>query len=98
MVLNLSNTRLPLFGSSERFLKSWAFKRIRGIGGSLIYLVDRFGDRSIYDVDFAPAGKALRKVHGVGLTHIDHLTHNVHKGRMDQWELRLRLQDSKKVT
>jgi hypothetical protein len=70
---------------------------IRGIGGSLIYLVDRFGDRSIYDVDFAPAGKALRKVHGVGLTHIDHLTHNVHKVRMDQWELRLRLQDSKKV-
>ena len=53
---------------------------IRAIGGSLVYLVDRFGDRSIYDVDFAPAGKALRKVHGVGLTHIDHLTHNVHKG------------------
>ena len=23
-------------------------------------------------VDFAPAGKALRKVHGVRLTHIDH--------------------------
>jgi 4-hydroxyphenylpyruvate dioxygenase-like putative hemolysin len=34
---------------------------IRGIGGSLIYLVDRFGDRSIYDVDFAPAAKHCEK-------------------------------------
>ncbi len=25
---------------------------IKGIGGSLIYLVDRYGERSIYDVDF----------------------------------------------
>jgi 4-hydroxyphenylpyruvate dioxygenase len=58
---------------------------IRGIGGSLIYLVDRYGDRSIYDVDFVPGGGALPEVDGAGLTHIDHLTHNVHKGRMDQW-------------
>ena len=27
---------------------------VRGIGGSLIYLVDRYGERSIYDVDFVP--------------------------------------------
>ncbi|MBI2993079.1 MAG: hypothetical protein HYY48_02745 [Gammaproteobacteria bacterium] len=27
---------------------------IEGIGGSRIYLVDRYGDRSIYDVDFDP--------------------------------------------
>src|SRR5205085_6188871 len=27
---------------------------IQGIGGSLIYLVDRYGDRTIYDVDFVP--------------------------------------------
>jgi len=26
---------------------------IEGIGGSLIYLVDRYGEQSIYDVDFA---------------------------------------------
>ena len=31
---------------------------IRGIGGSLIYLVDRYGERSIYDVDFVPLGNA----------------------------------------
>ena len=58
---------------------------LRGIGGSLIYLVDRYGDHSIYDVDFvAEDGVASHPV-GAGLTHIDHLTHNVHNGRMDEW-------------
>jgi 4-hydroxyphenylpyruvate dioxygenase len=58
---------------------------IRGIGGSLIYLVDRYADKSIYDVDFVPSMAAPWQVAGAGLTHIDHLTHNAHKGRMDQW-------------
>ncbi|HEU4344435.1 MAG TPA: 4-hydroxyphenylpyruvate dioxygenase [Candidatus Binatia bacterium] len=58
---------------------------IRGIGGSLIYLVDRYGDRTIYDVDFIPNDTAPRQIEPAGLTHIDHLTHNVHQGRMDQW-------------
>jgi len=57
---------------------------IEGIGGSLIYLVDRYGERSIYDVDFVPTGAETRPV-GAGLTLVDHLTHNVHRGRMDQW-------------
>jgi 4-hydroxyphenylpyruvate dioxygenase len=58
---------------------------IEGIGGSLIYLVDRHGDHSIYDVDFVPVEAAAQGDGGVGLTYIDHLTHNVHRGRMDQW-------------
>ena len=58
---------------------------IKGIGGSLIYLVDRYGGRSIYDVDFIASGNGLGQIEGAGLTHVDHLTHNVHKGRMDQW-------------
>lgn len=60
---------------------------IRGIGGSLIYLVDRYGDRSIYDVDFKPVPGTPPQIEGVGLTNIDHLTHNVHAGRMDHWTL-----------
>ena len=57
---------------------------IEGIGGSLIYLVDRYGDRTIYDVDFTALASdpALR---GAGLTAVDHLTHNVHRGRMELW-------------
>jgi len=59
---------------------------IEGIGGSLIYLVDRYGDAgSIYDVDFVPIDGAEAEPNGVGLTYIDHLTHNVHRGRMEHW-------------
>jgi len=59
---------------------------IKGIGGSLVYLVDRYGDRSIYDVDFiSPSKNGISTPVGTGLTHIDHLTHNVHRGRMDEW-------------
>ncbi|MGH7045460.1 MAG: 4-hydroxyphenylpyruvate dioxygenase [Stellaceae bacterium] len=57
---------------------------IEGIGGSLIYLVDRYGEHTIYDVDFVPL-RADPAASGVGLTGIDHLTHNVHRGRMGQW-------------
>jgi 4-hydroxyphenylpyruvate dioxygenase len=58
---------------------------IEGIGGSLLYLVDRYGDRSIYDVDFVPIAGADPGPKGVGLLAIDHLTHNVHRGRMEEW-------------
>ena len=57
---------------------------IKGIGDSLIYLVDRFEGPSIYDVDFVPTDRA-GDTRGVGLTYVDHLTHNVYQGRMDLW-------------
>ncbi len=56
---------------------------IVGIGGSLIYFVDRYGDHSIYDVDFRPV--AAKPLEPARLTIIDHLTHNVHRGNMDKW-------------
>ena len=59
---------------------------IEGIGGSVIYLVDRYGDRTIYDVDFVPTDSQKGYVHeGAGLTYIDHVTHNVHRGHMKVW-------------
>ncbi|MGF1624844.1 MAG: 4-hydroxyphenylpyruvate dioxygenase [Alphaproteobacteria bacterium] len=59
---------------------------IEGIGGSRIYLVDRYGDRgTIYDIDFTPIAGVDQQPAGVGLTYVDHLTHNVHRGRMDVW-------------
>jgi 4-hydroxyphenylpyruvate dioxygenase len=57
---------------------------IEGIGGSLIYLVDRYGDRTIYDVDFVRVQDPLA-VRAAGLTLIDHLTHNVNRGNMNRW-------------
>ena len=59
---------------------------IKGIGGSVIYLVDRYGDRSIYDVDFVPTDPARGFAHaGAGLADLDHVTHNVYRGNMEQW-------------
>lgn len=58
---------------------------IEGIGGSLIYLVDRYGEQTIYDVDFKPLPGVDPHPQGVGLTYIDHLTHNVLRGNMDLW-------------
>ena len=54
---------------------------IHGIGGTLIYFVD---DSSFYDRDF-DFEASEKHPHGFGLTYIDHLTHNVHRGRMDHW-------------
>jgi 4-hydroxyphenylpyruvate dioxygenase len=56
---------------------------IVGIGGSLIYLVDRYGERTIYDVDFVPAPPS--RVVDTRLSRIDHLTHNVRRGNMNLW-------------
>jgi 4-hydroxyphenylpyruvate dioxygenase len=72
---------------------------IKGIGDSLIYLVDKWrgkggakegeiGNIGFFDVDFEPLAKdsatSLNPA-GHGLTYIDHLTHNVHRGRMSEW-------------
>lgn len=73
---------------------------IKGIGDSIIYLIDRWrgkdgaqpgdiGNIGFYDVDFEPLpgvkGAAGISPLGYGMTVIDHLTHNVHKGRMAEW-------------
>lgn len=58
---------------------------IRGIGGSLIYLVDRYETVSIYDFDFVPFEGVDQHPAGVGFVDIDHLTHNVMRGDMDKW-------------
>jgi 4-hydroxyphenylpyruvate dioxygenase len=60
---------------------------IEGIGGSYLYLVDRYGSREIYDVDFVPIPGAAQHeaANSTGLTYIDHLTHNVRRGNMKTW-------------
>ena len=69
---------------------------IKGIGDSLVYLIDRWrgkggkkpgeiGNIGFYDVDFEPLAGAELSPAGHGLAYIDHLTHNVHKGRMKEW-------------
>jgi len=62
---------------------------IRGIGNSIIYLIDRYdsgkGELSIYDIDFEYLDGVDRHPEGCGFKLIDHLTHNVYGGRMKYW-------------
>src|SRR5260370_22710346 len=58
---------------------------IEGIGGSILYLVDPYADHTIYDVDFLALPSAEAAPKGVGLVGVDHLTPNVHQGRMSLW-------------
>ncbi len=59
---------------------------IKGIGGAPLYLIDRFEDgKSIYDIDFEFLPEVEQHPVGHGLKVIDHLTHNVYRGRMDYW-------------
>jgi 4-hydroxyphenylpyruvate dioxygenase len=58
---------------------------VYGIGNSVLYFTDLYGERSLYDVDFRPIQGADPRHKGVGLDVIDHLTHNVQRGNMDVW-------------
>jgi 4-hydroxyphenylpyruvate dioxygenase len=59
---------------------------IKGIGGAPLYLIDRYEDgKSIYDIDFEFFEGVDRRPEGCGFTEIDHLTHNVYRGRMEFW-------------
>ena len=59
---------------------------IKGIGGAPLYLIDRYGEgNSIYDIDFVFIEGVDRHPVGAGLKIIDHLTHNVYRGRMAYW-------------
>ncbi len=59
---------------------------IKGIGGAPLYLIDRHEEgSSIYDIDFKFIEGVERNPVGAGLKIIDHLTHNVYRGRMSYW-------------
>ncbi|PBB35717.1 4-hydroxyphenylpyruvate dioxygenase [Mesorhizobium sp. WSM3868] len=59
---------------------------IVGIGGSLLYFIETYGDKgSAYDAEFEWLGERNPKPEGVGFYYLDHLTHNVYRGNMDKW-------------
>ncbi len=59
---------------------------IKGIGGAPLYLIDRYQEgESIYDIDFKFFQGVDRHPQGCGFKLIDHLTHNVYRGRMEYW-------------
>lgn len=65
--------------------KDLPYPAIYGIGDSLIYLIDKFGDKgSVYEEDFIDLDNP-HIVEDKGFTVVDHLTNNVYKGTMEQW-------------
>jgi 4-hydroxyphenylpyruvate dioxygenase len=59
---------------------------IKGIGGSYLYFLDLYGAKgSAFNAEFAWTGEADPYPEGQGLFYLDHLTHNVGRGRMDLW-------------
>ena len=59
---------------------------IKGIGGATLYLIDRYGQgESIYDIDFNWIEGVDKNPEGCGFHTLDHLTHNVYRGRMEHW-------------
>ncbi|WP_088330374.1 4-hydroxyphenylpyruvate dioxygenase [Lacimicrobium sp. SS2-24] len=59
---------------------------IKGIGGANLYLIDRYKEgETIYDIDFNWIEGVDRHPEGCGFHTLDHLTHNVYRGRMDYW-------------
>jgi 4-hydroxyphenylpyruvate dioxygenase len=59
---------------------------IKGIGGAPLYLIDRYTKgNTVYDIDFEFFDGVERHPEGCGFKEIDHLTHNVYRGRMGYW-------------
>ncbi len=59
---------------------------IKGIGGATLYLIDRYKEgETIYDIDFEWIEGVDRHPEGCGFHTLDHLTHNVYRGRMEYW-------------
>jgi 4-hydroxyphenylpyruvate dioxygenase len=66
--------------------KSMDVPALVGIGGSLLYLVDSYGDRgSPYAAEFDWLDAPDPRPEGLGFYYLDHLTHNVIRGNMDTW-------------
>ena len=57
---------------------------LEGIGGSYLYLVDPQGQQALFEA-FEPLAGSAGRDKDVGLHTLDHLTHNVNRGRMDHW-------------
>jgi 4-hydroxyphenylpyruvate dioxygenase len=57
-----------------------------GIGGSLLYFVDTYGERgACYEAEFDWLSEPDPRPAGAGFYYLDHLTHNVQRGNMSTW-------------
>ena len=57
---------------------------IEGVGGSRLYIIDKYADQGSLYSDFEPIEDDTTYATN-HLFHIDHITHNVERGKMDTW-------------
>jgi 4-hydroxyphenylpyruvate dioxygenase len=80
----LANGAEPISGLEET--KAVDVPVIQGIGGSMLYLVDRYGDKGeVYEDEYEWLSGVDHHPKGFGLTFIDHLTHNLYFGNMEKF-------------
>ena len=80
----LKNGATPI--TNKELSKAVAAPVIEGIGGCMLYIVDRYDEKgTIHDPDYEWLPGAEMMPRGLGLTFIDHLTHNLYFGNMDKW-------------
>jgi 4-hydroxyphenylpyruvate dioxygenase len=80
----LKNGASPI--KNKELTKAVAAPVIEGIGGCMLYIVDRYDDvGTIHDPDYEWIEGAEQMPKGFGLTFIDHLTHNLYMGNMAKW-------------
>ena len=91
MAFRVRDAKAAFEGALERGAKAFTegvwtdqIPAIHGIGDSVLYLVDKYGEETIYDDLFDPIPGAVDDG-GVGLDVLDHLTHNVFFGNMEKW-------------
>jgi 4-hydroxyphenylpyruvate dioxygenase len=74
------------FEAKDELSKAVAAPVIKGIGGCMLYIVDRYDDKgTIHDPDYEVLAGVELMPKGFGLTFIDHLTHNLYHGNMAKW-------------
>ncbi|MEJ5208446.1 4-hydroxyphenylpyruvate dioxygenase [Denitratimonas sp. CY0512] len=74
------------FDANDELSKAVAAPVIKGIGGCMLYLVDRYDTKgTIHDPDYEVLPGVDLMPKGFGLTFIDHLTHNLYEGNMAKW-------------
>lgn len=82
---HLAHSEAARRGARPAEQKDLPYPAVHGIGDSLIYFIDRFGDRgNIYETDFVPLDRPDRRP-DKGFLSIDHLTNNVPPGTMQRW-------------
>src|SRR3990167_9526023 len=72
-------------GARSYSTNTYMIPAIYGVGGSLIYFVDYKNNQANYQQHFSLLSHTNSPANDIGLTYIDHVTHNLQRGNMNVW-------------